>query len=82
MLTVKELIDQLSGLDPDAVVIMQRDPEGNGYAPCSGAEGNGAWDTKEREYGYATLTPELERQGFSQEDVIAGVPAVVLWPIY
>lgn len=82
MLTVKKLIDQLSGLDPDAVVIMQRDPEGNGYAPCSGAEGNGAWDNKEREYGYAKITPELEKQGFAEEDVISGVPAVVIWPAH
>jgi hypothetical protein len=82
MLTVKELIAELSLLDPDAVVIMQRDGEGNGYSPCSGAEGNGAWDRKEREYGYATLTPALEESGYSEEDVIAGVPAVVIYPAY
>jgi hypothetical protein len=82
MLTVKELIAQLALLDPDAVVIMQRDPEGNGYAPCSGADGNGSWDKNEGEYGYATLTPELERQGYSEEDIISGVPAVVIWPSY
>lgn len=82
MLTVKELIEQLARLDPDAVVIMQRDPEGNGYAPCSGAEGNGAWNIKDREYGYAALTPELESQGYSEEDVMTGVPAVVIWPAW
>lgn len=80
MVTVKELIARLSELDPDAVVIMQRDREGNGYAPCEGAEGNGAWDDEEQEYGYAALTPALEEKGFGQEDIIAGVPAVVIWP--
>ena len=79
-MTVEELISQLSRLDPQALVILQRDPEGNGYAPLSGAEGNGAWDNDEREYGYARLTPELEKRGYSEEDCIEGVPAVVLWP--
>jgi len=82
MLTVKELIAQLAELDPEAVVIMQRDPEGNGYSPCSGAEGDWAWDDLEHEVGYATLTPELEKAGYSQDDIVAGVPAVVIYPTY
>jgi hypothetical protein len=77
---VKELIEMLQEFNPDSVVIMQRDPEGNGYAPLSGAEDNGAWNKKDREYGYATLTEELEEQGYSEEDCIDGEPAVVLWP--
>lgn len=80
MLKVKDLINQLAQLDPDAVVIMQRDPEGNGYGPCAGAEGNGAWDHDEDLYGYACLTPDMEKNGFSQEDLVQGVPAVVIWP--
>jgi hypothetical protein len=35
------------------------------------------------EVKYFALTPELEAEGFSDEDVAApgeGVPAVVLWP--
>ncbi len=82
MLTVKELIAQLTELDPDAVVIMQRDPEGNGYAPCSGAEGNGAWDTREREFGYASITESMMQSGFTDEDIVRGIPAVVIWPVY
>jgi len=77
---VKELIEMLQEFNPDSVVIMQRDPEGNGYAPLSGAEDNGSWNKKDREYGYATLTEELEEQGYSEEDCIDGEPAVVLWP--
>lgn len=79
-MTFEELIAQLSQLDPKACVILQRDPEGNGYAPLSGVEGNGSWDKKSREYGYAELTPELEQRGYAQEDCIDGEPAVVLWP--
>lgn len=80
MLKVKDLMVQLAKLDPDAVVIMQRDPEGNGYAPCSGAEGNGAWDDNEDEYGYASLTDKLRKDGFSDDDIVLGHPAVVIWP--
>lgn len=80
MLKVKDLIEQLAKLDPEAVVIMQRDSEGNGYAPCSGAEGNGAWDDDEGEYGYAVLTDELRQQGYAEEDTVRGQPAVVIWP--
>ena len=81
-MTVNELIELLQTFDPRALVIMQRDPEGNGYSPLSGAEDNGAWDQEGREYGYAELTPDLEEQGFSQEDCIQGQPAVVLYPSY
>jgi hypothetical protein len=35
---VKDLIEQLSKLDPDANVVLQKDSEGNGYSPCAGAE--------------------------------------------
>jgi hypothetical protein len=79
---VKKLIKLLQKFDPDSIVIMQGDPEGNGYAPLSDAEGNGSWNKKDREYGYATLTKELEERGYSEEDCIAGEPAVVLWPAW
>jgi len=77
---VYELIDLLKNFDPNALVIMQRDSEGNGYAPLNGAEDNGSWDKTEREYGYTTLTPELEASGYSQEDCVDGEPAIVLYP--
>ena len=79
-MTVEQLIQLLQSFDPTAQVILQRDSEGNGYSPLHGAEGNGAWDEKNREYGYADLTLELRKEGYSQEDCVEGVPAVVLWP--
>ena len=30
---VKELIEHLTGMDPEAEVIVQKDAEGNGYSP-------------------------------------------------
>jgi hypothetical protein len=35
---VNELIEQLQGMDPEAEVILQKDAEGNGYAPLRGAD--------------------------------------------
>ena len=37
---VKELIKELSELDPDSEVIMQSDSEGNGYSPLYCVDGN------------------------------------------
>lgn len=39
-MTVRELIAALQREDPDALVIIQKDPEGNGYAPCAEVDGN------------------------------------------
>jgi hypothetical protein len=36
---VKQAIELLQSCDPDAVVIMAKDPEGNGYSPLSGVYG-------------------------------------------
>lgn len=40
---VKELIDLLEKCDPRAEVIMQRDPEGNGYSPLSVVDGDAVY---------------------------------------
>ena len=81
-MTVQELIDILKEFNPDCIVIMQSDPEGNSYSPLCGAEDNGAWNEDYQEYGYATLTEELKTTGYSEDDLTEGTPAVVLWPMY
>lgn len=40
---IKELIEQLEGLDPEMEVIMQKDGEGNGYSPLAGADPSGIY---------------------------------------
>jgi hypothetical protein len=35
---VKKLIKKLKKMDPEAQVILQKDPEGNGYSPLRGAD--------------------------------------------
>lgn len=38
MITVRELIHQLSKFNPDDPVILQKDTEGNGYSPVEAAD--------------------------------------------
>lgn len=38
--TVKELIEELKKLPPNAQVILQKDGEGNGFSPLSGVSGS------------------------------------------
>ena len=35
---VRELIEELSKLNPEFDVIMQKDGEGNSYSPCAGVD--------------------------------------------
>jgi hypothetical protein len=89
-MTVRELIALLAGMDPDRVVILQKDAEGNGYSPLRARGGVCddsvyiAESTWRGEVKYATLTPELEASGYGEEDCAEageGVPCVVLVPI-
>jgi len=77
-MTVKELIGILQTHDPDRIVILSRDAEGNGFAllesfePCKYRDGD---------IGLETLTSELEAAGYSNEDVMrGGKKALCLWP--
>lgn len=81
---VKELIDLLQQQNPEAVVVCQADPEGNSYSPLSSVEPEGyvAETTWSGERRLLALTPELEQQGYSEEDVDEGAtPAVFLVPV-
>jgi hypothetical protein len=35
-MNVRELIAELQNIDPDIIVVLQKDAEGNGYSPLSG----------------------------------------------
>ncbi len=77
---VKELIETLKSLEPNAEVIIQRDAEGNGYMNLYGYW-TGAYEKDDNQWvGYGELTKELEEQGYTEEDVIPNpIPAVFLW---
>ena len=73
---VKELIEKLQAVDPDLLVVMSSDAEGNGFHPLEDALTGGYADG---EVGLLELTDELKKAGYSEEDV-RGEPAMVLWP--
>jgi len=82
-MTVKELIERLREIDQDRIVVMSMDPEGNGFFPLGDLETYAF--TKEDgcgEIGIEELTDELREQGYTEEDIKEGQPAVCLWPDY
>ena len=85
-MTVTELCQELQALIESGqghrIVVLSRDPEGNGFQTLSAVDLS-RFDTVEHETSIDELTPELERAGWTQEDVMEGpavVPSVTLWP--
>lgn len=85
MFQVKDLIEMLKKEDPEAVVILSGDSEGNILSPYDGDPFIGEYrpDTMAfGEVGYKKLTPELIEQGYTEEDLIEdGYPCIVLYPM-
>lgn len=76
---VKELIATLNQCDPDALVVMSKDAEGNAYHKLDGVEV--AMRYADGEIGLAELTEADIEAGFSEEDVMThGQACVVFWP--
>lgn len=82
-MTVQELIKELQEQDPNRIVILQRDGEGNGFSPlsCAWAGIYRAETPWHGEIGLETLTESDKENGFSELDLIVGVPALILRPI-
>ena len=79
-MNVGELIEQLKDYNPKRLVVMSRDPEGNGYGPLA-AIATAAFAN--REIGEEKLTEEMIKRGYTEEDVMEdGEPALVFWPAY
>lgn len=74
---VKDLIEALSKCNPDAIVVLSSDAEGNSYDTL-----HSFWEGvyKNGEVGLKELTPELKKSGYGPEDIISGELAVVLVP--
>jgi hypothetical protein len=82
-ITVKDFINILSQFDPNRILIMSKDGEGNSYSPlCSAWEAsylpNNAWCG---DIGLEKLTPKDKELGYTDEDVVNGIPCIVLSPI-
>lgn len=81
-MTVRELIEFLQTEDPRRLVIIAKDAEGNGHSPLS-SYWTGAYaadSTWSGEVGLEELTKEDKEAGYSEEDIIKGVPALILAP--
>jgi len=80
-MTVAELIEELKQHDPNRLVVMARDTEGNGYSPLYDTLYTGAYCKSFGEFGLEKLTDEDKRRGYTEEDVYEdGVPALCLYP--
>jgi hypothetical protein len=78
MFTVSQLIDVLKQHDPDRIVCLSVDSEGNDYASVHSVH-TGMFEDGEMWLEY--LTPELIKQGYSDENVnTEGWKAVFLFP--
>ena len=84
---VKHLIEILQAQDENAEVVIQKDSEGNGYSPCSGAE-PGMYTPDSTWSGYFKDKEEFDDErkwapdsGFEPDDEEYEENAVVLYPI-
>ena len=81
---VKDLLEVLSHLDPERVVILSKDSEGNGHSPLAALTmencNYSAESTWHGNIGLEKITDELREQGYSEDDVIEGEKCIVLWP--
>jgi len=82
---VKELIEQLYTMNPDAEVIMQADAEGNGYSPLAGADHNAVYIAENTWSGELYDTTWTADDACMEEDewqdILAKPRCVVLYPI-
>lgn len=77
---VRDLINNLSELHPDLLVVVSRDEEGNGFLPVREiSDDNNMYE--DGEVGLHHLTPGLESQQYTEEDLrLTGNRCIVLWP--
>lgn len=73
---LRELIKELQGMDPDAEIILQIDPEGNGFNELSGSEA-GFWLSEDQKF-----LEELDSEMMEDLEERGGRPikAVVFYP--
>jgi len=75
---VKELMKILETLDPETEVVIQGDAEGNSYMGLY-SYWFGGFNEEDGEAGHLKLTDKLKKEGYTEEDIIDGKPAIFLW---
>lgn len=83
-MTVQGLIEVLRSYDPEALVVMARDAEGNSYSPLS-AHAVMSYDAEtpcSGEVYLENLSDNDRALGYTEEDLApdSAIKAVVLWP--
>lgn len=86
--TIRELIEELKGLDPDLIVVVASDEEGNGYSPLDEAFSLGVYyddGPLEGEFRSAgdDEDEEIDEDDEEDEELFTDVnanPAIVFWP--
>jgi hypothetical protein len=82
---VKELIQQLQTMNPEAELIVQKDSEGNGYSPLEGVDENCVYIAETTWYGdvYSTnWTPdEADMDPVDWQEILEKPRCVVLYPV-
>jgi hypothetical protein len=84
-MNVRELIEILEDISPDAIVILQKDSEGNGFSPCVGAEqawyeADSTWSGQVIDADYLAIEEDAEVDEI-QDRLHATPICVVLWPV-
>ena len=81
-MTVRELIALLSAEDPDRIVVMARDAEGNGMSPLDELS-TAAYVERWGEAKMESLDEDDIAAGYSEADLAppGAAPCVVLWPL-
>jgi len=77
---VKELLNLLKDEDPERLIILPIDPEGNGYNQLDEIS-RMAYNPETEEIGIEELTDELRAEKYTERDVIKdGQKALVFYP--
>lgn len=82
---LREFVQSLEGLPDETPVILQKDPEGNGYSPLDGA--GGGMYLAETTWSGEMYPTDAEigdsETRYTDEDraPTGAVPAIVLWPV-
>jgi hypothetical protein len=74
---VKELLEILNDVDPEAEVIMSSDGEGNSFSPCADHSAQYRYEADSTWRGELVSEDPDE---FDEERWDAAIPCVVLWP--
>lgn len=83
---IRELLEVIKNLDPEMECIIQKDAEGNGYSPLSGADPDCIYIATKSWYGEvydATMTADdAEMDSDSWEAMLKKPRCLVLHPVY